>query len=119
MEEWIKKALEEFEPHPTVASSDLHPPPTSNDDGEPAPKRQKVENNRYQLRSEEEMSALSKVFVPKNTQRMTKWSVSNFMAWMTNRNKLVSAESEKCPENLLESKDPTLLNKWLGAFVLK
>ena len=63
------------------------------------------------------MSTLSKAFVPKNTQRMTKWSVSNFLAWMTNQNKLVSVENKKCPKTLLESKDPTLLNKWLGAFV--
>ena len=63
------------------------------------------------------MSALSKTFVPKNTQRMTKWSVSNFLAWMTNCNKLVSVEREKCPESLLELKDPMLLNTWLGAFV--
>ena len=63
------------------------------------------------------MDTLSKAFVPKNTLQMTKWSVSNFQLWLRNRNKMVSLESKKCPENLLEEKDPELLTKWLGMFV--
>ena len=50
MEAWIEEALKEFEPRPqsTSTTSNLHPElsaPASDDNGEPAPKRQKVENN--------------------------------------------------------------------------
>jgi hypothetical protein len=128
MEDWVDGALEELESHLASEVGEpiephLRPHPNSaessrgSDECEPRPKKKKVDNSRYKLLNPEEMDDLSKAFVPKNTLRMTKWSVSNFELWLTNRNKMVSSESEKCPENLLEAKDPELLTKWLGLFV--
>ena len=64
--------------------------------------------------SDEELKGFSKACVPKNTESSTKWALENFKSWMSDRN---SRSKEKCPESLLEDMDPTLLDKWLSAFI--
>ena len=118
MEDWVDEALEELESHLASSVSEPHPASSNvNAESEPRPKKTKLDNSRYKFLKPRRNGHLLKAFVPKNTQRMTKWSVSNFQLWLTNRNKMVSLESEKCPENLLEEKDPELLTKWLGMYV--
>ena len=70
---------------------------------------------RYQLCTEGELKSLSTGFKPQNTNRSTKWSIENFSSWMAHRNSR-PGPIEKCPEDVLKSKDPELLSKWIGTF---
>ena len=45
---------------------------------------------RWSFLSEVEELGLAKKCVPKNTATMTKWAVTNFLAWQTSRNKAIS-----------------------------
>ena len=66
---------------------------------------------------DDEVSSMSKGYVPPNTQKNTDWAVKNFGTWRDQRNEKVSSDDEKCPPELLPSTDTVLLSKWLCLFV--
>ena len=66
---------------------------------------------------DDEVSSMSKGYVPPNTQKNTDWAVKNFGTWRDQRNEKVSSDDEKCPPELLSSTDTVLLSKWLCLFV--
>ena len=48
---------------------------------------------------------------------MTKWAVTNFLAWQTSRNKEFDGDQAKqVPSTLLKSSDPSVLSKWLSLY---
>ena len=63
---------------------------------------------------DDEVSSMSKGYVPPNTQKNTDWAVKNFGTWRDQRNEKVSSDDEKCPPELLSSTDTVLLSKWLS-----
>ena len=67
--------------------------------------------------TEEEADRLAAGFVPKNTEKSTKWALRNFEAWLEARN--LSVPGEQVPHDLLQSDDPTLINKWFSRFVME
>ena len=66
---------------------------------------------------DDEVSSMSKGYVPPNTQKNTDWAVKNFGTWHDQRNEKVSSDDEKCPPDLLSSTAAVLLSKWLCLFV--
>lgn len=73
--------------------------------------------SRFTFLTDEEETSLAKKCVPKNTAAMTKWAVSNFLAWRTCRNeKFQGNEAKQVPSTLFESSDPTLLSNWLSLY---
>ena len=65
--------------------------------------------------SDEEMLAVSKGFVPKNTQKSTTRALNVFIEWRAARN--IAGKEHQCPEDLLENPVPERLNYWLSRFV--
>ena len=65
--------------------------------------------------NDENLGTLIEKFVPKNTDKCTKWSMKNFTDWREAHN---LQSDDKCPETLLEDSDPSLLNKWLARYVV-
>ncbi len=43
----------------------------------------------------------------------------NFETWLQHRNKSQEEEVDKCPEDLLVTMDPELLNHWLSVFLVE
>ena len=97
-----------------VPSFQPHPQPCYSNAKQSNPQELPAKKPRFTTLSNEELEGLSKACVPKNTESSTKWALENFKSWMSDRN---SHSTEKCPESLLEDMDPTLLDKWLSAFV--
>ena len=66
--------------------------------------------------SSEELVALSRFEVPRNTARSTQWAVKVFSSWAEENNK----ENEvQCPTDLLERvTDPEKLGRWLSKFLV-
>ena len=62
------------------------------------------------------MSEIRKGYVPQNTDKATTWAMRVFKAWRIERNKV---DTDKCPDNLLESPDIHNLNHWLSRFVVE
>ena len=62
------------------------------------------------------MSEICKGYVPQNTDTATTWAMRVFEAWRIERNKV---DTDKCPDNLLESPDIHNLNHWLSHFVVE
>ena len=83
----------------------------------PKPKkvRLSLQKPRFERVSDEDMSTICKGYVPPNTAKNTKWSVTVFNEWKSARNN--GAGEEKCPDNVLERPDVTKLNFWLSRFV--
>ena len=65
----------------------------------------------------EELAILSKGMVPVNTDRNTKWALSNFFAWKEARNQ--KYPENPVPEDLFTCSDPATLNTKLSRFVLE
>ena len=59
----------------------------------------------------EELSQLSKGFTPQNTDRSTRWALTNFKDWANER--------KINPESILLSTDPNVLNKHLARFIVE
>ena len=73
---------------------------------------------RFAFVDEAKSEALSKKYVPKNTEKSTQWALSTFLTWRDRRNECFSQEPEKqVPLDLLGSADPVALCKWLILFV--
>lgn len=72
---------------------------------------------RFNFVSNEELSALSKGVVPVNTDKSTKWALSNFEAWRSARN--VKHPTDQVPDDLFMCTDPATLNTQLSRFVLE
>ena len=66
---------------------------------------------------DEKLAALSKGMTPANTDKSTKWALSNFDAWRDARNKRYSAD--KVPDDLLTCNDPAVLSLHLSRYVLE
>ena len=48
---------------------------------------------------------------------MTKWALTNFLAWQKSRNERFKGdEAKQVPSTLLESTDPSVLSKWLALY---
>ena len=75
-----------------------------------------VEKERFAIVSSEEMNTICKGYVPANTEKNTKWSVKCFKEWIFCRNRVCN-ENEKCPDDLLETQNPVVLNNWIPRFV--
>ena len=66
-------------------------------------------SSRWRFLSEVEQDSLAKKCVPKNTATMTKWAVTNFLAWQTGRNKMFDGDQAKqVPTTLLQSTAPSM-----------
>ena len=62
----------------------------------------------------EDMEAITKGYIPQNTQRNTAWSSKVFLEWRSSRK---CAGEEVCPDNLFEEADPEKLNHWIPRFI--
>ena len=88
----------------------------------PNPKKRRVslkldkQQPRFAYYSSEEISEISKGFVPPNTAKSTCWARKCFMDWILAINTLPDAV-EKCPEDILESASAEVLEKWIPKFV--
>lgn len=60
------------------------------------------------------METINKGYVPANTEKNTKWSVKCFNEWLISLNRQCD---EKCPEDLLQTQNPTDLNKRIARFI--
>ena len=63
--------------------------------------------------STEEVSELSKGFVPASTEKITKWALKCFCEWRSASN---GSDEDSCPLDVLEIQNPTDLDKWLSIF---
>ena len=66
---------------------------------------------------DDELAILSKGVVPANTDRNTKWALSNFFAWKEARNK--KYPENPVPEELFSCTDPATLNTHLSRFAVE
>ena len=80
-----------------------------------ANKENEPDRSCFKQLSDEELAGLTSKFVPKNTDKTTKWALKNFSDWREARN--ASNCTEKCPDDLLENPNPISLNKWLSRYV--
>ena len=84
---------------------------------QPEPKRKKLAfslKSRFQHVGDNEITEICKDYVPPNTEKNTRWSLSVFQKWKSS-----CAGDKKCPENILEQPDPVTLNFWLPCFIAK
>ena len=65
--------------------------------------------------TEAEAEKYAVAYIPKNTEKTTKWALRNFEDWREVRNR--QFPNDKVPMDLLTSDNPTLLSKWLSRFV--
>ena len=71
--------------------------------------------SRFGRVDEEEMSVICKGYVPPNTAKNTRWSMSVFNEWRSCRNK--GPDEQRCPDDILERHEAPELNFWLARFV--
>ena len=72
---------------------------------------------RFQFVDSAKSEALSKKFVPKNTEKGTQWALSAFLSWRERRNARFVEESENLvPWDLLALTDPDILSKMADIF---
>ena len=82
----------------------------------PTKKKRKTVVERFRKPvTDQEMSTLSKGYVPANTKKNNGWAVRVFNEWRAQRNQ--SIQEEKCPSDLLEKPNVSKLNYWLARFV--
>ena len=68
--------------------------------------------SRFQHIDDNEMASICKGYVPPNTEKNTRWSLSVFREWKSSR-----TDNKKCPDDILEQADSATLNFWLPRFV--
>ena len=68
-------------------------------------------SKRFRLASAEELSQLSKGFTPENTDKSTKWALTNFLDW--------AKEKNVNPGDILLSSDPKILNEHLSRYIVE
>uniref|UniRef100_A0A1X7TLL5 ZMYM2-like/QRICH1 C-terminal domain-containing protein n=1 Tax=Amphimedon queenslandica TaxID=400682 RepID=A0A1X7TLL5_AMPQE len=87
----------------------------------PVPKKRRVSlsapKSRFVYKSEEEMDAIKKGFVPPNTEKNTKWAQKCFIEWLNERNSRQHQDELKCPVDILEKADPDDINQWFPLFI--
>ena len=66
---------------------------------------------------DEKLAVLSKGMIPTNTDKSTKWALSNFDAWKDARNKRYLADM--VPDDLYMCNDPAILSLHLSRFALE
>ena len=66
----------------------------------PAKKARVSSEERFEVKSSEDMAEMMKDYAPKNTSKNTSWAMNVFSSWCSSRNKKVP-EQEICPDNLL------------------
>ena len=71
------------------------------------------EDSRFSFLTKAEHEKLQEGYTPKNTEKNTKWALSNFLAW---RDARVNAGKDSPPTDLLSSTNPALLSNWLSKF---
>ena len=76
-----------------------------------------AKQQRFIFVSDENLSVMSKGVVPVNTDKSTRWALSNFEAWKTARNE--QHPNDPVPDDLLMCTDPATLNTHLSRFVLE
>ena len=74
-------------------------------------------SDRFQFKSDKELTELSKGYTPANTSRSTKWALNVFDQWCQARNQRYPEDT--VPEHLLTSCDPLLLNTHLARFAVE
>ena len=67
--------------------------------------------------TDEQVAALSKGVTPANTDKTTKWAMSNFEAWKLARNQ--KHPDDQVPDDLFMCTDPAILSVHLSRFVLE
>ena len=110
----------------TPSSAPGNDPPTANgplvNEPEPSAKRRRLSLSlncptRFEF-LDEAREALSKKFVPKNTEKSTQWALSTVLMWRDKRNECFKEQPEKqVPLDLLGSTDSAAICKWLGLYV--
>ena len=95
----------------------LLPDPTYSSRSAPSQPHPVAKKMRFSTVSASELERLSEPFIPKQTEKATKWAVDNFSSWLEYNNSTV--DGEKCPPNLLEDMTPVLLNKWLSVYIVE
>ena len=71
---------------------------------------------RFEFLDDAKSEALTKKFVPKNTEKNTQWTLSTFLSWRDKRNQCFSEEPEKqVPLDILGSTDSVAI--WFTFFV--
>ena len=58
-----------------------------------------------------------KVLYPRTPQKNNQWALNNFQSWLQQYNK--QQPEDPCPADVLLTKEPDLLSKWLSLFVLE
>ena len=110
----VDKEREPLAPHPNTS----HNPRWSNCAGSKTSSTFEPSSERFStFVNDEELAILSKGMVPVNTDRNTKWALSNFFAWKEARNEKYS--DNPVPEDLFTCSDPATLNTQLSRFVVE
>lgn len=80
---------------------------------------EKTPSSRFGNVSNDEISAMSKGYVPLNTEKNTNWALRVFQEWKSARNKSVALEGngDICPDDLLDNPHVVLLNFWIPRFI--
>ena len=66
------------------------------------------------------LASYSKVFVPRKTALTNAWAKRAFMDWIAAQNKQNWEQpDQQCQENILESSDAAIVNRWLSLFVIE
>ena len=73
-------------------------------------------SKRFGHASAEDLPYLSEKQNLQNTDQNTKWAVKTFAAWREYHN---GDFGDKCPDDLLKTADPKLLDKWLSTFIVQ
>ena len=76
-------------------------------------------SGRFAKATKEEIDKYAERYVPKKTDDSTQWSVRTFRNWMKEHNERVIEEDDEIPEDILESMNPQVLNKWLSVFIVE
>ena len=82
---------------------------------QPHPPHTKRAKTRFKAVTDDEITKLSTVQRPKNTEYSTKWALKNFTEWRNARN--TNNPDAQVPVTLIEDGDPEELNKWLSFYV--
>ena len=61
------------------------------------------------MSSMDDLESSKKTLTTANTEKSTTWAVRAFTAWVQERNATVAKDCEKCPVDLLSTKDNKLL----------
>ena len=66
--------------------------------------------------SEEELTVMAKKQMSKNTEKSSKWAITNLLEWYTDYNE--RNKDNTCPEEVITSNcSKELLNKWLCVYI--